>query len=297
MTRSHGPLAITLLTGQLAVNSLRAYRADLQAYLAFCGDPGTALEAASLARWRVHLAQETRLAASTINRRLAAVKRVVQEAAVQGYLAARTAEAFRQVRGIPSTALTDRIRVRARLTPVQMRLLCEAPDLATLPGWRDRALLATLAGSGCRVSEVVTLTSQQIRVTPGHCFLEVRGKQQVAARLAPLSQEAYGCIAAWLAHRPVASAYVFTSFAGPGAQPTPRPLHRSAAWRIVTAYARALGFHDVSPHTFRRFVGTEIATHTGIRQAQKALGHVRIETTARHYVLDELTGGLTDGLY
>jgi site-specific recombinase XerD len=297
MTRARVRLDTTLLTGQLAENSLLAYRSDLHAYLAFCDAPETALEASSLARWRVHMAQDARLAASTINRRLAAVKRVVQEAAAQGYLAASTAEAFRRVRGVPSTVLTDRLRVRARITPGQMRLLCEAPDLATLPGWRDRALLATLAGSGCRISEVVTLTTQQMRITPGHCFLEVRGKNQVTARLAPLSQEAYRLIEAWLARRPVASPYVFTAFAGKGARPIPRPLHRSSAWRIVASYARGLGFHDVSPHAFRRFTGTEIAARKDIRQAQKALGHARIETTARHYVLDELVGGLTDGLY
>jgi integrase/recombinase XerD len=297
MTLSHVLFETTLLTGQLAKHSLLAYRADLRAYLAFCSDLATALEASSLARWRVHLAQDTRLAASTINRRLAAVKRVVQETAVQGSLAPSTAEAFRRVPGVPSTGLTDRLRGRARMTPGQMRRLCEAPDLATLSGWRDRALLATLAGSGCRVSEVVTLTTQQIRVTPGHYVLEVSGKHQVAARLAPLSQEAYRRIAAWLTRRPVASAYVFTSFAGKGTRPTPQLLHRSSAWRIVTSYARALGFHDVSPHVFRRFVGTAIATKKGIRQAQKALGHARIETTVRHSVLDDLTGGLTDGLY
>ena len=34
-----------------------------------------------------------------------------------------------------------------------------------------------------------------------------------------------------------------------------------------------------------------------IRKAQKALGHKRFDTTARHYVLDELEPGLTDDLY
>ncbi len=38
-------------------------------------------------------------------------------------------------------------------------------------------------------------------------------------------------------------------------------------------------------------------TKTDIRKAQKALGHKRIDTTARHYVLDELEAGLTDDLY
>jgi len=63
---------------------------------------------------------------------------------------------------------------------------------------------------------------------------------------------------------------------------------RSAAPRLELAH--------VKPHDFRRFVCTELARRD-IRLAQKALGHKRIETTARHYVLDELVGGLTDGLY
>jgi hypothetical protein len=43
-------------------------------------------------------------------------------------------------------------------------------------------------------------------------------------------------------------------------------------------------------------VGTRLAAKD-IRKAQKALGHKRIDTTARHYVLDELEAGLTDDLY
>jgi integrase len=50
------------------------------------------------------------------------------------------------------------------------------------------------------------------------------------------------------------------------------------------------------PHDFRRFVGTQLAKQN-IRKAQKALGHKRIDTTAQHYVLDELEVGLTDDLY
>ena len=48
--------------------------------------------------------------------------------------------------------------------------------------------------------------------------------------------------------------------------------------------------------SFRRFVGTQLA-RKNLRMAQKALGHKRLETTARHYILDELEPGLTDDLY
>jgi integrase len=287
-----------ILAGQLAPASLAGYRRDVALYLRFCADWPPALEATSLARWRTHLAQQTALSPHTINRRLAAVKRLVQEAAAQGYVAVATAEAFQRVAGVQVTALRHRLKAtaRTRITPGQMRQLCDAPDRTTVRGWRDRALLHTLATSGCRVSEVVTLTTAQLLSRDGSFFLEVLGKQQTERRTTPLSHEAYASIQAWLARRPVESPYVFTSFAGKGHRPTSRPMHLSAAWRAVQRYAQRVGLAHVKPHDFRRFVGTELARHD-IRLAQKALGHKRIETTARHYVLDELAGGLTDHLY
>ena len=287
-----------ILAGQLAPASIAGYQRDIAAYRRFCVDPATALQATSLARWRTHLAQDTRLSPHTINRRLAAVKRLVQEAATQGYVAEALAGAFQQVPGVPVKALKDRTKAtaRTRLTPAQTRQLCEAPDLGTLLGWRDRALLHTLASSGCRLAEVVTLTTPQLLSRDGSVFLEVLGKNQTAPRLAPLSHEAYASIQAWLARRSVASACIFTSFAGKGHRPTARAMHLSAAWRVVQRYAQQVGLAHVKPHDFRRFVGTELAKRD-IRLAQKALGHQRIETTARHYVLDDLAGGLTETLY
>lgn len=290
--------AAAILTGHLAPASLVKYHQAQRAYLAFCATPAQALQATSLARWRTHLAQHTRLSPHTINRLLASVKRLVKEAAAQGYVDVVTAAAFTNVAGVKPQALKDRLKTttRTRLTPGQMRLLCDAPDPQTLRGRRDRALLATLASSGCRVSEVVTLTAAQIASRTGRFVLQVLGKNQTAPREAPLSQEAYMLIEAWLARRPVASDSLFTSFAGRGARATAKSMSPTAVWQAVQQYAAAVGVRHVKPHDFRRFVGTELAKRD-IRQAQKALGHTRIETTAKHYVLDELEVGLTDGLY
>jgi hypothetical protein len=48
-----------ILTGHLAPASLVKYHQAVQAYLAFCGTPAQAFQAASLARWRTHLARST----------------------------------------------------------------------------------------------------------------------------------------------------------------------------------------------------------------------------------------------
>ncbi len=90
--------------------------------------------------------------------------------------------------------------------------------------------------------------------------------------------------------------YIFTAFNGRGERLTARPISTVGAWKVVQKYSVAIGLADVKPHDFRRFVGTQLAKED-IRQAQKALGHKRIDTTAAHYVLDELEPNLTDGLY
>jgi len=289
---------VTLLTGHLAPASLAKYAQAVAAYRAWCGSDAGALAATSLARWRTHLVHDTRLHPHTINHRLAAVKRLIAEAAAQGDCDAATADAFGRVRPLKPQTLPDRGRsvVHARILPAEIRRLCEAPAVDTLRGLRDRALLATLASSGCRVSEVVALTTAQIVARAGRFQLQVLGKGQATPRQAPLSQEAYSLLTAWLAQRPVDSAAVFTSFAGRGGRLTAAPLSTTAVRQLVQHYAAAVGLPPVTPHDFRRFVGTELATKD-LRQAQTALGHSRIETTAKHYILDELEMGLTDGLY
>jgi integrase/recombinase XerD len=274
------------------------YTRDFAAYIDFAGDRDAVLDPATLARWRAHLAQATGKSPNTINRMLSAVKRIMREAAIQGFLSHETATAFEQVTGVKLAALKDRIKAnaRVRIEPADMRTVCELPELERLIGLRDTALLATLASSGLRVSELVSLTHSQIRPKGKSYVVVVRGKNDVEPREAPLSREAYGHIKLWIDARPVASDYIFTAFDGRGARLSERPISPTATWAMVRKYAEEAGLDDVKPHDFRRFVGTQLA-RTNIRNAQKALGHKRLETTARHYVLDELEPGLTDNLY
>ncbi len=292
------PFDATLLAGQLAPSSIAMYQRDFAAYAAFAGSATALLDAATLARWRTHLAQETAMSPNTINRMLSAVKRLMREAAVQGYVTHEVAAAFDAIAGVKTAALKERIKgnARVRIEPVAMRTVCDSPATERLIGLRDTALLATLASSGLRVSEAANLTRQHIRAKGGGFVVLVRGKNDIEFREAPLSREAHSHIQAWLAARPVESEYIFTAFDGRGARVSARPMSAVAIWRVVRKYADEAGLTDVKPHDFRRFVGTQLA-RTNLRHAQKALGHKRLETTARHYILDELEAGLTDDLY
>src|SRR5688500_573580 len=101
---------LTLLAGHLAPASLVAYARDLAAYQRFCAAGAAPLVATSLLAWRTYLAQHTRVSPHTINRRLAAVKRLVAEAALQGSVDSGTAEAFARIPGVKVPALKARLK-------------------------------------------------------------------------------------------------------------------------------------------------------------------------------------------
>ena len=298
-------LDVGILAGQLAPSSLAMYKRDFAAYVAFAGTAAT--EPAMFARWRAELATNSTYSPNTINRMVSAVKRVVKEAAAQGYITHETAAAFGQVAGVKPSAMRERTRPnnRTRITPEQMRAMLDIADTTRLVGLRDAAMLATLASSGLRVSELVALQVGNIVTTKSkggkvaYKLQGVMGKGQVEGRDAALSVEAYNRIMAWIDARPIMSGYIFTQIntgtAGNVQEPTAAPITPEAAWHAVVKYAKRAGLEHVKPHDFRRFVGTQLAAKD-IRQAQKALGHKSIETTARHYVLDELEAGLTDNL-
>ena len=297
----------SILAGSLAASSMATYAKDFRAYLQYAGSAGRALDAETLAQWRAHLATNTTLSPNTINRMIAAVKRLVKEAAAQGYCSRELSLAFQDVAGVKVKALKARQKAHARtlITPEDMRRICTAPNANTLPGRMHRALLATLASSGCRISEVVSLTPAQIHFGQDESsregfYIEVMGKNQTEPRRAPISPEAHRLIEQWLAARSaagVSSEYIFTGFGGRGGrQPRVNSIHPTSAWEMVQRYARACNLAHVKPHDFRRFVGTRLAKDN-IRNAQKVLGHKRLETTAAHYVLDDTPLGLTDSLY
>ena len=296
-----------ILAGSVSASTAAMYTRDFKAYLAWAGSAGAAMQPETLAQWRAYLATATTISPNTINRMISAVKRLVKEAAAQGYATHETAAAFEQVAGVKVKALKERQKAHSRtlISPDTMRAICNAPDATSLAGKMHRALLATLAGSGCRISEVISLTPAQIEYGTDDdgrsgWYLWITGKNETEPGKRPLSEEARHLIAQWLAARSAAgvhSEHIFTGFTGRGSRgPRLTPISPVSAWELVQRYAKAAGAEHIKPHDFRRFVGTRLAKKD-IRLAQKALGHKRIETTAKHYVLDDLPMGMTNSLY
>jgi integrase/recombinase XerD len=299
LTLAELPDIKVLLASQLSESSIAMYRRDIAAYQRFaeehCLDT---MSAQTLTAWRNELALNSAMSPNTINRMLSAVKRIIKEASTNHLVDNATCLQFNNVDGVKTKALKTRLKQysRTRISPTDMRRLCECPDTSTMAGIRDRALLAAMASSGGRVSEIATLTKEQIVKQDSGYVIRVCGKTDIEYRDAHLSIEAYLLINQWLEKRPIDSPYIFTSFAGRGNRMQDTPMSETGIWKIVQKYAEKCEISHIKPHDFRRFVGTQLAKQD-IRKAQKALGHKSIEVTARNYVLDTLEVGLTDNLY
>jgi len=294
-----GAIIEASLAHKLTDSTRAMYRRDVQAYETFARSSDLPpLDVRTFEAWRDDMVLNSPKSPNTINRMMSAVKTTVKKAQQQGALSENMAGRFEKTEGVELKALKSRLKQhnRTRISPEDMRKLCEAPDPHTLTGKRDRALLAFLASSGARASEAASLTIGQIEPRGKNYIVHLQGKTDVEYREAHLSQTAYQLIMDWIAARPILCQPIFTSFTGRGGRCNEKAITEVAVWQLVQKYAKQCGLDHLKPHDFRRFLGTQLAKKD-IRIAQRALGHKDISVTAKHYVLDALEPGETNNLY
>ena len=97
-------------------------------------------------------------------------------------LAPELAQGISRVKSVKSTG----IRVGNWLSQKQAQVLLSAPDITTVAGMRDRAILAVLLGCGLRRSEVAALTFAHVQQRDGRwCIVDLVGKHG-RVRTAPM---------------------------------------------------------------------------------------------------------------
>jgi integrase/recombinase XerD len=256
----------------LAVRTVEAYARDLAEYLAGLTAQGVhAPEAICDAHVQGHL---DALAA----RGLSARSRARHLAALRVFHRFLLAE--QHARTDPTVHLeTPR---SARLLPVVLTLteveaLLDAPRAESPAGVRDRAMLALLYATGLRVSELVSLSVEALRLDAG--FLLARGKGN-KERLVPVGSRALEAVRAYLLEsRPVLlggrrARALFVTVRGRG-------FSRQGFWKLLCRYARAAGIQKrVSPHKLRHSFATHLVERgADLRSVQAMLGHADLATT------------------
>lgn len=192
--------------------------------------------------------------------------------------------AKRNITALPADKIELARVVRKQVTflsPDELERLFTQPDVSTLPGLRDRAILELLFSSGLRVSELVGLDREHINLKRREFM--VRGKGQ-KDRPIFISPEAAEWIQAYLDKRPDTARPLFARYSGKKAVDTSGNFHRLTArsvQRMVAKYALLAGItKHVSPHTLRHSFATDLLMNgADLRSVQAMLGHSNISTT------------------
>lgn len=167
------------------------------------------------------------------------------------------------------------------LTPDELTVLFAQPDVNTKSGTRDRTILELLFSGGLRVSELVSLNTNDVS-TKRREFM-VRGKGQ-KDRPIFMSEAAATWIDAYKATRTDSSPALFIRYSGNRQQDTSGDFLRltpRSVQRLISRYAKLAGItKKVTPHTLRHSFATDLLINgADIRSVQTMLGHSDISTT------------------
>jgi site-specific recombinase XerD len=281
----HGPFDQVT---ELVVNSVhsehsrRAYRRALEDFIAwYQAQPGRPPLSKALAHeYRVTL-MEAKLAPSTINVQLSAIRKLAAEAADNRLLDADFAAGIAKVRGVKN----EGVRAGNWLTREQARELLLAPDTSTLKGKRDRAILAVLLGCGLRRSELVRLEVDQVEQRENRwVIVDFRGKGG-RKRTVPVPAWVKNAIDVWRAAAQITEGRIFRSIpkGGKGHRLLTKALAEVGVWWLVKEYAEGIGLRNLAPHDLRRTCAKLCRKSGGdLEQIQMLLGHASIQTTEKY---------------
>jgi len=161
-----------VLNSVASEHSKRNYAKALDEVFTLCANRSQGLSRALLMEYRAAML-EHKLSASTVNVRLSAVRKLINEAQCNGIIGAEEAV---NLAGVPNLAQKG-TRVGNWLTRDQAKELLTVPDRSTIKGKRDFVILALLLGCALRRQELASLDVDAIQMREGRWVLpDLRAK-------------------------------------------------------------------------------------------------------------------------
>ena len=255
----------------LSENTRLAYRTDLRHLASWSSRRGKSLLALTHSDLQAFLAERMKQGstASSSARMLSSIKRYYRYQIRERVLnddPSALIEAPKLAQKLPNA-----------LTEAEVEALLAAPDVSAPLGMRDRTMLELLYACGLRVSELVSLTIEQVNLRQGVVRVTGKGNKE---RLVPLGEECIDWLQRYLGQcRPELldgklSNDVFVTQRGAA-------MSRQAFWYAIKRYAVVAGINKpLSPHTLRHAFATHLLNHgADLRVLQLLLGHSNVSTT------------------
>ena len=264
----------------LAENTILAYRRDIVKFAAFCAE--RKLAAKDIQRSDVvdflALLYRGGLDSRSVARHLVTIRHFFRFALLEGYITddpAATIESPRFRHSLPEFLSLDEVDG-----------LLAQPDLGSVVGVRDRAMIELLYSCGLRVSELCGVRLADLKTEVGCLRCIGKGNKE---RLVPVGSKALDAVQRYLRlSRPKllgerSSPFLFINQSG-------AVMNRIVFWKLLRDYGRKAGLRKaLTPHMLRHSFATHLLDRgADLRSVQMMLGHSDISTTQIYtHVIEE----------
>lgn len=168
------------------------------------------------------------------------------------------------------------IKLPEILTQKEIDILLSQPNVSTLRGCRDKAMLELLYATGLRVSELIDLNIDDVNLQIGIVVCHSKNTE----RIVPIYKSAVKSIENYLSNvrgalvSDRAEKSLFVNMNG-------GHMTRQGFWKIIKAYAESGGINkSITPHTIRHSFATHLLENgAGIKDIKEMLGHSGISST------------------
>jgi integrase/recombinase XerD len=251
----------------LSGNTIESYSRDLIKYISYLEKNGLKDTREDIISFIKKL-KEDGLSIKSITRNLIAIRNFYKFLLMEGH---REDDPSSNI-DIPRVSL----KLPSVLTIGEVDRLLNQPDLNTPLGLRDKAMLEILYATGMRVSELISLSINDVSVEIGYVVVLGKGSKE---RIIPIGEEAIYFLKEYMMRgRPKlekrGSKYIFLNRSG-------NRLTRQGFWKIIKKYA--LDAHimkNITPHILRHSFATHLLERgANLRSIQIMLGHSDISTT------------------
>ncbi len=268
----------SVLNSLISPSSQRSYDHAIREFIEwYCSEPRLAFNKTVVTRYRISL-EQAHYASSTINLRLAAIRRLAYEAADSGLLSPDLAAGIRRVKGAKKLG----VRIGNWLTAEQGKRLLEAFDLGSLRGKRDYAMVAVLLGCGLRRAEAAALAVEKLQQREEHWVIADLVGKGGHVRTVPVPTWVKAAVDDWLNAAEVKTGPVFRSI-NKAQRVGKSAFSPKVIWGVVKAGSSKCSLENVAPHDLRRTCARLCHEAGGeLEQIQFLLGHVSVQTTERY---------------
>jgi integrase/recombinase XerD len=217
---------------------------------------------------------------ATVRRKLSALSSLFD------YLCEKNAVTHNPVKGVKRPNEGSYEGKTPALSDAQARNLLAAPDVETLKGKRDKAMLAVLLFHAMRREEVAKLNVKDVQMRQGVLHFKVKGKRD-KIRYIPVNPEALRLMDDYLesaGHSLDKNGPLFRPLKNNTTGTLKKHLHSDSLYQIVVAYAEAVGLKKYVEgrwvHLARATAITNALEHgADIAKVQEWAGHANIATT------------------